>query len=129
MKMILKLQIILEVHMSQEIPEYKIGQVLRHKIHGYRAVIVGWDEKAKAPEWWLEKAHKGNEEWRNSPNYMILIDTRDRLVAQIGYVVEENIILSKGKVIHPLVNRYFESFDGTCYKPRPWLRNVYPNDV
>ena len=26
---------------------YRIGQVIRHKKHGYRGVIVGWDKQAK----------------------------------------------------------------------------------
>lgn len=41
--------------------QFRVGQVIRHKVHGYRAVIVGWDEKARAPEWWLEKVHKGRK--------------------------------------------------------------------
>lgn len=38
--------------------KYHVGQVVRHKIHKYRAVIIGWDETAKAPEWWLKKVHE-----------------------------------------------------------------------
>ncbi|KAH7710745.1 hemimethylated DNA binding domain-containing protein [Aphelenchoides avenae] len=108
--------------------QFRVGQVIRHKVHGYRAVIVGWDEKARAPDWWLEKVHKGRKDWSDSPNYVVLIDTRDRLVPQLGYIVEENIELSKGAVVHPLVKHYFESFDGTCYKMRPWRKALYPND-
>jgi len=108
--------------------KYRVGQVVVHRIHNYRGVIVAWDEKARAPEWWLKKVHKGNKEWADEPNYTILIDTRDRLIPQIAYVVQQNVVISSGPVVHPLVKHYFESFDGTCYKSRPWHKSVYPND-
>uniref|UniRef100_A0A1I8B6Q8 YccV-like domain-containing protein n=1 Tax=Meloidogyne hapla TaxID=6305 RepID=A0A1I8B6Q8_MELHA len=106
--------------------KYKVGQVVKHKLHNYRGVIVGWDEKVKAPDWWIKRVH-GTEEI-DEPNYTIIIDTRDRLVPQIAYVLERNVILSEGFIVHPLINHYFESFDGKCYKSRPWHKNVYPND-
>lgn len=34
--------------------KYYVGQVIRHKIDGYRAVIIGWDETARAPKQWLK---------------------------------------------------------------------------
>uniref|UniRef100_A0A915MET9 Hemimethylated DNA-binding domain-containing protein n=1 Tax=Meloidogyne javanica TaxID=6303 RepID=A0A915MET9_MELJA len=106
--------------------KYKVGQVVKHKLHNYRGVIVGWDERVKAPDWWIKRVH-GTEEI-DDPNYTIIIDTRDRLVPQIAYVLERNILLSEGGIVHPLINHYFESFDGKCYKSRPWHKNVYPND-
>lgn len=63
------------------------------------------------------------------PNYAVLVDTRDRLAPQMSYIVEDNIEVITGKTIfHPLIDYYFEKFDGTQYVPRPWLKNVYPND-
>jgi hemimethylated DNA binding protein len=38
-----------------EYVKFRIGQVIRHKIHGYRAVIIGWDETARAPNRWLKE--------------------------------------------------------------------------
>lgn len=108
--------------------KYRVGQVIRHRLHNYRGVIIAWDEKAKAPEWWLRRAHKDRKDLLDLPNYTVLIDTRDRLHPQMGYVAEENIVVSSGAVVHPLVKHYFESFDGRCYKSRPWHRKVYPND-
>ena len=32
---------------------------------GYRGVIIGWDEKARAPEQWLREMHSKEPEWRN----------------------------------------------------------------
>jgi hemimethylated DNA binding protein len=51
-----------------------VGQVIRHGIHNYRGVIVAWDERAKAPDWWIRKVH--GKEQIEEPNYTVLIDTR-----------------------------------------------------
>ncbi|VDN04547.1 unnamed protein product [Thelazia callipaeda] len=108
--------------------KYRIGDVIRHKIHGYRGVIIGWDEKATAPQSWLDRTHKGRKDWSEMPNYSVLIDTRDRLVPQLAYIVQDNIELGEGSIFHPLIKHFFESFDGKHYIPRPWRKKVYPND-
>jgi hypothetical protein len=41
-----------------EYVHYRVGQVIRHKIYGYRAVIIGWDEIASAPDEWLDEHHQ-----------------------------------------------------------------------
>ncbi|TKR94624.1 hypothetical protein L596_008887 [Steinernema carpocapsae] len=108
--------------------KFRVGQVVRHTIHGYRGVIIGWDEKAKAPTSWLDRTHGTHKEWRDLPNYTVAIDTRDRVTPQIAYVVEANIELDKNQVFHPLVKLYFERFDGSRYTPRPVLSVTYPDD-
>ncbi|VDM57028.1 unnamed protein product [Angiostrongylus costaricensis] len=78
--------------------------------HGYRGVIIGWDLKAKASEKFIEK------EWTNNPNYAVLIDARDRMVPQLGYVAQANIELYKGRIIHTLLNNYMEKYDEEAQK-------------
>ncbi|PIO71394.1 hemimethylated DNA binding domain protein [Teladorsagia circumcincta] len=80
-------------------------------VHGYRAVIIGWDLKAQASKDFIERVHKGNEAWTNNPNYAVLIDTRDRLIPQLGYIVQENIELHRGRIIHNLLKNYMERYD------------------
>lgn len=110
--------------------KYRIGQVIRHKIWGYRGVIVGWDPKCRAPADWIKQMHdKDKPEWRDMPNYSILVDTRDRLTPQLTYVPEENFeIITNMKIMHPGIDEYFEGFDGAQYLPRPWMKVVYPHD-
>jgi heat shock protein HspQ len=43
-----------------EYVKFHVGQVIRHKLYGYRAVIVGWDEIASAPDEWLDQHHQGH---------------------------------------------------------------------
>ena len=110
--------------------QYRIGQVIKHKVWGYRGVIIGWDPKCRAPEEWIKQMHREDKpEWRNMPNYSILVDTRDRLTPQVTYVPEENLeVISNMKIMHPGIEDYFEGFDGAQYLPRPWMKVVYPHD-
>jgi len=108
---------------------FRVGQVVKHKKWGYRGVIMGWDEEARAPAAWLAKMHESNPEWRHQPNYAVLVDTRDRPAPQITYVPQENIeVVKHTKILHPSVEDYFEHFDGSQYLPRPWLRAIYRRD-
>ncbi|KAH9490465.1 hypothetical protein Btru_033925 [Bulinus truncatus] len=94
--------------------KFRVGQVVRHKIWGYRGVIVGWDPIAKAPEEWLDKMHPPDKwHWRKMPNYSILVDTRDRPDPQMTYVPEENLeVITDTEIKHPNVQNYFDSFNG-----------------
>ncbi|KAL4233123.1 hypothetical protein ACF0H5_007808 [Mactra antiquata] len=38
--------------------KFRVGQVIKHKLWGYRGVIVGWDELARAPEHWIRNNHR-----------------------------------------------------------------------
>lgn len=108
---------------------YRIGQVVKHKKWGYRGVITGWDEQARAPKEWIASMHKENPGWTTQPNYAMLVDTRDRAAPQITYVPQENIeVIRSTKIVHPQVEDYFEHFDGSQYIPRPWLKGIYPRD-
>lgn len=120
------------LHVRERSPKvrWRVGQVIKHKVHGYRGVIIGWDLKAKASEKFIEKVHRGNQEWINNPNYAVLIDARDRMGPQLGYIAQDNIELYKGRIIHSLLNDYMEKYDEEAqkYVPKPWLRAVYPDD-
>eukprot|EP00095_Tigriopus_kingsejongensis_P011863 maker-scaffold180_size281610-snap-gene-0.37 protein:Tk11863 transcript:maker-scaffold180_size281610-snap-gene-0.37-mRNA-1 annotation:"f-box only protein 21" len=108
---------------------FRVGQVIRHKLWGYHGVIVGWDETARAPEAWIKQMHGDKTHWRAQPNYSILVDTRDRPSPQVTYVPQENIeIVKQVKIIHPNIDDYFDNFDGSQYLPRPWVKGIYPKD-
>ncbi|XP_045615384.1 uncharacterized protein [Procambarus clarkii] len=109
--------------------KWRIGQVVKHNLWGYKAVIIGWDPKSKAPEEWISKMHQDNKHWKEQPNYALLVDTGDREAAQITYVPQENISpILNHEVKHPDLNQYFDFYDGAQYIPGPWLRAIYPRD-
>ncbi|XP_038078843.1 F-box only protein 21-like isoform X2 [Patiria miniata] len=107
--------------------KYRIGQVIRHKTWGYRGVIVGWDERAKAPEDWIKQMHGIHK--LDQPFYVLLTDARDYAAAMV-YIPESDceILSIHTEIVHPEVQDYFEKFDGTRYLARPWLKQIYPHD-
>lgn len=109
--------------------KFRIGQVVQHHKHGYRGVIVGWDRESSAPDYWREKMYKKHQEWATQPNYLILVDTRDRRDPQLTYVPQENLkVMRHTRVIHPKLEAYFDYYDGAQYIPRLWLQTIYPQD-
>lgn len=111
--------------------KFRVGQVVQHKLQGYRGVIIGWDPVAHAPEEWLREMHPPEKwHWRRMANYAVLVDTRDRPGKQITYVPQENLqIVSSGfEVDHPDVYEYFDSYDGAQYIMRPAIKQLYPHD-
>ncbi|XP_020383811.2 uncharacterized protein si:dkey-261l7.2 [Rhincodon typus] len=110
--------------------KYRVGQVFRHRQDGYIGVIVGWDEKARAPEEWLNQRYPSDMEiMKYTPHYKILIHTNDGRDSETAYVPELDIIVLTGvQVYHPLLVYYFSMFDGEQYIMMPWLMQVYPHD-
>ncbi|CAF1055931.1 unnamed protein product [Rotaria sordida] len=111
-----------------EYVKFRVGQVIRHKIYGYRAVIIGWDEIASAPDQWLDEHHQGHPEYRVQPNYSVLLDTRDRR-AHKTYIPQEHIeVIQNSKIVNAQLSDYFSFFDGTQYIMQQWLQEQYPLD-
>ncbi|XP_041044061.1 si:dkey-261l7.2 [Carcharodon carcharias] len=110
--------------------KYRVGQVFRHKQDGYYGAIVGWDEKAKAPEEWLDQIYPSNmQNLKNTPHYKVLVHTVDGRNSETAYIPESDMIIVTGvQVYHPLSVYYFSMFDGDQYIMMPWLLQVYPHD-
>lgn len=118
---------------------FRVGNIVQHRIKGYRGVVVGWDHRARAPQEWF-KAHYDSDKVlaahiRQEPHYAILVDTRDRNPPQMVYVPQHLLVrfslsLSSpfDQVVHPVMDDYFVHFNGLNYVPRPWLRALYPKD-
>ena len=99
-------------------PLFKIGQVVRHKTYGYRAIIVDVDMFCKFPS--KSEANKQSEESRNQPWFHVLVDSSD----QVNYVCESNLEEdnSKQRIEHPLLSYFFtQSRDGEYVRnANPW---------
>ncbi|PSN51549.1 hypothetical protein C0J52_09514 [Blattella germanica] len=108
---------------------YRVGQVVKHRVLGYRGVIVGWDLEAKAPETWLLRIYGNRKTFRSWPHYAVLVDERDHSGSRVTYVVQEQLELMKNtEVHHSDLKENFEYFDGAQYIPRERLRTLYPKD-
>uniref|UniRef100_A0A0N4ZKF5 YccV-like domain-containing protein n=1 Tax=Parastrongyloides trichosuri TaxID=131310 RepID=A0A0N4ZKF5_PARTI len=110
--------------------KFRVGQVVATKKYNIRGVVVGWDEKAYAPEKWL-KDHdpEGYHKDDKMPFYAILITTRDVVLPSLMYIAEIELEESHGRIFHPSLSRYLGAFDGySRYKLKEELATLYPND-
>ena len=80
--------------------EYNIGQVIFHKYHNFRGVIIDVDAEFCADDEWYEANAKNNPP-KDRPWYHVLVDDG----SSIAYVSEQNISsdLSDLEVNNPLL--------------------------
>ncbi|XP_028553757.1 clp protease adapter protein ClpF, chloroplastic isoform X3 [Dendrobium catenatum] len=97
---------------------YRLGEKVRHKIFGYRAVICGMDPICCESSSWMgianvEKLSQGP----NQPFYQVLVDVHDDPNLLVAYVAEENLSATEKPDLtrfdHPYVSFLFYGTDTT----------------
>ncbi|RYY38328.1 heat shock protein HspQ, partial [archaeon] len=114
----------------------RIGQVMRHRLHGWRAVIVGYDSRCQATAEWIETAHVNTlPHGVNQPFYHVLVDVRDRPLATVAYVAQDNVCAflpgeEEDAIAHPLLPSYFSAYQPTkgAFIAAEALEQLYPDD-
>ncbi len=96
--------------------QYRIGQVVKHKIHPFRGVIFDVDpEFANTEEWWLAIPEELRPR-KDQPFYHLLAENETSYY--IAYVSEQNLLpdTSGDPIDHPQVFEYFGDFEGDAYE-------------
>ena len=99
--------------------KFKLGQVVRHRVHPFRGVIFDVDpEFNSTEEWWLSipeniRPHK------EQPFYHLLAENES--TTYVAYVSEQNLLIDESgvPVNHPQIEELFEGFDGSNYRIQP----------
>ncbi|KAM7484405.1 hypothetical protein LguiA_000414 [Lonicera macranthoides] len=110
--------------------EFRLGQKLRHKKFGYRAVVCGMDPVCCESSSWMENAHVEKlTRGPNQPFYQVLVDKRDPNLL-VAYVAEENLLApdqpDKDSFDHPYVSFLFYGVDSAGdFIPIKQLREKY----
>ena len=97
--------------------KFFVGQVVHHKLFGYRGVVVDVDPQFDGSEQWYEQmAHSRPP--KEDPWYHVLVHDEDYNT----YVAERNLEpdLSKDGINHPLVSVVFEKFIDGAYVMDRW---------
>ncbi|HLS18621.1 MAG TPA: heat shock protein HspQ [Paracoccaceae bacterium] len=95
--------------------KFKIGQVVKHRIHPFRGVIYDVDpEFSNTEEWW----HSIPEEMRprkDQPFYHLFAE--NETTYYMAYVSEQNLVADESgvPVDHPDIADYFAEYDGVHY--------------
>lgn len=103
--------------------KFRIGDVVRHRIHPFRGVIFDVDPVfANTEEWW-ESIPEERRPLKDQPFYHLLAENAE--TTYIAYVSEQNLLLdvSGEPVSHPQVGDLFAGVEDGRYVPR----HVAPN--
>lgn len=95
--------------------QFSIGQVIVHRLFGYRGVIVDIDPQCMASEEWYESMARSRPP-RDKPWYHVLVDGATHRT----YVAERNIEPDPeaGPVSHPEVEDFFDGVSDGVYRLR-----------
>ena len=94
---------------------FAVGQLIHHKLFGYRGVVVDVDPSYQgSEEWYEEVAHKAPP--KDSPWYHVLVHGADYET----YVAERNLEPdgSREPISNPDLGRFFEDFRNGTYVTR-----------
>ncbi|XP_058777366.1 clp protease adapter protein ClpF, chloroplastic-like [Vicia villosa] len=111
--------------------EFRLGQKVKHKIFGYRAIIVGMDPVCSESNSWMENAQvKKLSRGSTQPFYQVLVDVRAEPDLLVAYVAEENLLIpdkpDKGRFDHPYMSFLFYGMDSAGdFIPIKQLREKY----
>lgn len=110
---------------------FRLGQKVRHKIFGYRAVICGIDPVCCESRSWMDLAQVDKLlQGPNQPFYQVLVDVHTDPNLLVAYVPEENLIASDqpdmDRFDHPYISFLFYGMDTAGdFIPIKQLREKY----
>jgi len=92
--------------------DFSVGELIHHKRFEYRGVVVDVDPTFQLSDDWYDQVARSRPP-KDAPWYHVLVDGSD----QMTYVAQRNLErdASAEPIRHPLLERYFEGFDGGRY--------------
>ncbi|MDE0178351.1 MAG: heat shock protein HspQ [Gammaproteobacteria bacterium] len=98
--------------------KFAVGQIVHHVKVGYRGVVFGVDAEFSLSDEWYENVALSRPP-KDRPWYHVMVDG----AAHTTYVAQRHLVSSSDarQIDHPLLGRYFESYDGRRYH----LRDVH----
>lgn len=110
---------------------FRLGQRVRHKNFGYRAVVCGMDPVCSESSTWMETAQVEKlRRGSNQPFYQILVDVHADPNLLVAYVSEENLLAPEEPDLdqfdHPYISFLFYGMDAAGdFIPIKQLREKY----
>ena len=95
--------------------QFYIGQLIDHRLFGYRGVIIGVDATFQLTQEWYEQVARSRPP-KDEPWYHVLVHE----ASHVTYVAQRNLspAADTSQVNHPLLGQYFDRYDGARYFPR-----------
>jgi heat shock protein HspQ len=92
--------------------KFSVGELIHHRLFGYRGVIIDVDQNFQASEEWYEAVAKSRPP-KNRPWYHVLVHQSEAST----YVAEQNLEPddSVDPIDHPMLENFFSKFDNGRY--------------
>jgi heat shock protein HspQ len=102
---------VVQLHCAQ----FSVGELVEHKMFGYRGVIVDVDRQFNLTDEWYDQVARSRPP-KNKPWYHVLVHG----ATHATYVAERNLKkdTSEKPVRHPMIGYYFASFEDGHYLPK-----------
>jgi len=105
------------------IAKFRIGQLVRHRVHPFRGVIFDVDPVFSNTEEWLLSIPEDVRPRRDQPFYHLLAENAQS--SYVAYVSEQNLLPDdSGKPIaHPQLGEHFTGMEDGRYLPKKIVPN------
>jgi heat shock protein HspQ len=93
--------------------KFSVGELVHHRLFGYRGVIVDVDKNFQATEEWYQAVAKSHPP-KNKPWYHVIVHDSE----QATYVAEQNLETDDelAPINHPMVEQFFSKFEHGKYR-------------
>jgi len=114
-----QIQQLIEAHTDAPAPQFKPGQLIKHKRYGYRGIVVAVDLTCQATEAWYQ--NNLTQPNRDQPWYHVLVHDSDQTTYAAQTSLEADT--SDEEINHPWLEEFFSDFINGQYirNKRPWL--------
>ncbi|WP_041794279.1 heat shock protein HspQ [Pararhodospirillum photometricum] len=104
--------------MEIRVAKFHIGQVVRHKVHPFRGVIVDVDPVFDNTEEWYAAIPEAIRPSRDQPFYHLLAENGE--TTYTAYVSEQNLLPEEDPtpLTHPAITDFFDAVEGGLYVSR-----------
>lgn len=95
---------------------FAIGEVVRHKLFGFRGVVFDIDPVFANSEEWYQAIPEDMRPDRDQPFYHLLAENDDS--SYVAYVSQQNLLRDedRGPVDHPGIGQLFDRYAGGRYR-------------
>jgi len=114
---------------------YRVGQVVKTD-ELINCAIIGWDPELRVPEEWAEEFYGDEiENYRKIPHFALICDLRETDLEEQEFQYLPKTFLHKTsgdqRILSYYLDQFFEFYDirRHRYRPRMWLRKLYPKDL
>lgn len=98
--------------MNAQTARFQVGQLIHHKLFGYRGVVVDVDPIFQGSEAWYDTMARSRPP-KDRPWYHVLVHDADHMT----YVAERNLEPDESgePVVHPVLEQFFDKMQGGLY--------------